>query len=145
LLRANEEFARARHFDHHLSFVIVDIDHFKRINDRWGHAAGDEVLRTLCKVWRAVIRQGDLLARVGGEEFAWLLTETDLKRSHLTAEKLRQLAADQTVTWNHDTIRFTVSAGAWTLITTDGSVEDPIHRADAALYQAKKNTRNRTE
>lgn len=145
LLRANDEFARARRFNHHLSVVIVDIDHFKLINDRWGHAAGDEVLKTLCHAWKSIVRQGDLLARVGGEEFAWLLTGSDLKHSHLTAEKLRRLVEEQTVYWNQDNIRFTVSAGASTLCATDESVEGPINRADRALYHAKKNGRNRTE
>ncbi|HET8759905.1 MAG TPA: diguanylate cyclase [Nitrospiria bacterium] len=79
LARANEEFVRAKRFGRQVSIVIVDIDHFKTINDRWGHATGDEVLKTLCRMWTGILRQVDLLARVGGEEFAWLLTETGQK------------------------------------------------------------------
>jgi diguanylate cyclase (GGDEF)-like protein len=145
LLQATDEFARARRFDRRLSFVMVDIDLFKRINDRWGHAAGDEVLKALCTTWRAIVRQEDLLARIGGEEFAWLLAETDLEGAYAAAEKLRRAVEDQVVRWHDDAIRFTVSTGVSTLAPTDTTVEDPIKRADAAMYRAKNNGRNCTE
>jgi diguanylate cyclase (GGDEF)-like protein len=144
-LRAQEEFVRARRFGHALSFIMVDIDGFKLINDRWGHATGDDVLKTLCTAWKQIIRQVDLLARVGGEEFAVVLTETDVKQAHVVAEKLRQMAAEQTVTRESAAVRCTISVGVSTVTPGDATVEDSIRRADHALYQAKEQGRNRTE
>ncbi|MFZ5876364.1 MAG: sensor domain-containing diguanylate cyclase [Nitrospirota bacterium] len=145
LLRANEEFVRAKRFERPLSLVIVDIDHFKAINDRWGHAVGDDVLRTLCIAWSQIVRRVDLLARVGGEEFAWLLTETGQTKAHLAAEKLRRAAAEASVRRDNDLITCTISAGVSTMAPSDRSIEDCVQRADAALYRAKANGRNRTE
>lgn len=144
-LRAQEEFVRARRFGRALSFIMVDIDGFKLINDRWGHATGDDVLKTLCVAWKQIIRQVDLLARVGGEEFAVVLTETDIKQAHVVAEKLRQIAAQETVRRDSEDIRCTISVGVSTVTSGDATVEDSIRRADHALYQAKEQGRNRTE
>jgi diguanylate cyclase (GGDEF)-like protein len=145
LSRANEEFVRAKRFDRPLSLVIVDIDHFKAINDQWGHAVGDEVLRTLCIAWSQIVRRVDLLARIGGEEFAWLLTETGQAKASLAAEKLRRVAAEASVHRHSDIIKFSISAGVSTMAPSDRSIEACVQRADAALYRAKANGRNRTE
>jgi diguanylate cyclase (GGDEF)-like protein len=145
LSRANEEFVRTKRFGRQLSIVIVDIDHFKGINDRWGHAAGDEVLKTLCSVWRGIVRRVDLMARVGGEEFAWLLTETGPTRARIAAEKLRRAAAACRVHRGDEVITFTVSVGVSTVAPSDQALDDCVQRADVALYRAKANGRNRTE
>src|SRR5437868_12025031 len=76
--RAHKEFARARRYPSHFSLIAIDLDHFKDINDRYGHAAGDEVLKAFCDVCREILRESDLFARVGGEDFAALLQNTDL-------------------------------------------------------------------
>ncbi|MFZ5861977.1 MAG: sensor domain-containing diguanylate cyclase [Nitrospirota bacterium] len=145
LLRANEEFSRAKRFGRHLSVIMIDLDHFKAVNDRWGHAGGDEVLKAFCAAWSAIVRRGDVLARMGGEEFAWLLSETGREKACLAAEKLRRVAATIAVPRDGDVITFTISAGVATMAPTDRTVEDAVARADAALYHAKANGRNRTE
>jgi diguanylate cyclase (GGDEF)-like protein/PAS domain S-box-containing protein len=143
--RANEEFERARRFGRALSLVMLDIDHFKRVNDRWGHAAGDRVLRALCENCAQLLRKVDLLARVGGEEFAVLLPDTDLEGAWQLAERLRVGAAGRAVPEEGESIRFTVSAGVATLLPSDTLLEEVLRRADRALYEAKGAGRNRTQ
>jgi diguanylate cyclase (GGDEF)-like protein/PAS domain S-box-containing protein len=142
--RATEEYTRARRYGRHLSFIMLDIDWFKRVNDRWGHAAGDKVLQGLCASALAVLRQTDLFARIGGEEFAVLLPDTDADGAFLLAERLRLNAAAQAVAEGGDCIQYTVSAGVATLAPGDAAAEDALKRADIALYEAKGAGRNRT-
>jgi diguanylate cyclase (GGDEF)-like protein len=141
---AAREFARARRFGRDLSFIVVDLDWFKRINDRWGHAAGDRVLKAFCECARTGLRQIDLFARIGGEEFAVLAPDTDLDGAVLVAERLRVRAAALAVVEGDDTIRCTISAGVATLETEDLSPDDVLKRADVALYEAKHAGRDRT-
>lgn len=143
-MRATEEFARARRFGRGLSFITVDIDWFKRVNDRWGHATGDRVLKNLCDCAQATLRQTDLFARIGGEEFAALLPDTDADGAFLLAERLRLSVAAQSVTEGGDSITYTISAGVVTLAPGDAAAEDALKRADIALYEAKGAGRNRT-
>jgi len=143
-LRAAEEFARARRFGHRLSFIMLDIDRFKQINDRWEHAAGDRILINLCAVARTVLRQEDLFARIGGEEFAVLVPETDLEGAFRLAERLRRHAAKQAVAEGEDRITYTVSAGVATLATEDATADFALQRADEALYTVKHAGRNRS-
>lgn len=142
--RANEEFIRARRFGRSLTFIMLDIDWFKRVNDRWGHAAGDKVLNNLCRVAEATLRQTDLFARVGGEEFAVLLPDTDTDGAFLLAERLRSNVAAQSVAEASDNITYTISAGVASLKPDDVSADCVLKRADAAMYQAKGAGRNRT-
>lgn len=142
--QANEEFTRARRFGRSLTFIMLDIDWFKRVNDRWGHAAGDKVLKNLCGVAEATLRQIDLFARVGGEEFAVLLPDTDTDGAFLLAERLRLNVAAQGVAEGGDSISYTISAGVASLQPDDVSAEQALKRADVALYEAKDAGRNRT-
>lgn len=142
--RVAQEFARARRFGRKLSFIMLDIDYFKRVNDRWGHATGDRVLKNLCDSAHAVLRQTDLFARIGGEEFAVMLPDTDGEGAFLLAERMRQNVAAQVVTEGDDTITYTVSAGVATLSVEDAAAESALKRADVALYEAKGAGRNRT-
>lgn len=142
--RAAEEFARARRSGHELSFIVLDIDHFKQVNDRWGHAAGDKVLKKLCECSQAVLRQEDLFGRLGGEEFAVLVPDTDLEGAFLLAERLRRCATTQAVVVYSDTISYTISAGVATLAPEDTTTEFALQRADEALYTAKHAGRNCT-
>lgn len=142
--RATEEFARARRFGRSLSFIMLDIDWFKRVNDRWGHAAGDMVLKNLCDTAAATLRQIDLFARIGGEEFAVLLPDTDADGAFLLAERLRQNVAAQAVAEGGDSITYTISSGVATLAPEDVTAESALKRADVALYEAKGAGRNRT-
>jgi diguanylate cyclase (GGDEF)-like protein len=143
--RFTQEFARARRYERPLSMISFDIDHFKRINDKHGHAAGDEVLKSLCVTCAKLLREVDLLGRLGGEEFAVLLPETALEGAHLIAERLRQFVARQVVTVKNQTIQCTISAGVATLLAADTMIDDQLRRADEALYRAKNGGRNRVE
>ena len=127
------EFARARRSGHPLTFVMIDLDHFKRYNDRRGHPAGDAVLRGAAQAWLKQLRPTDMLARYGGEEFTLLLPDTDAKQAQQLVDRLRAPVPD----------RQTFSAGIATWDGHEGATE-VLQRADAALLQAKKAGRNRT-
>lgn len=142
--RAKEEYDRARRYGRQLSFIMLDIDLFKQVNDRWGHAAGDDVLKAVCQSAHAVLRHIDMFARIGGEEFALLAPDTDIDSAFLVAERLRRHVAAQCVIEGADTIRVTISLGVASLTEKDGSAEDVLKRADAALYAAKRAGRDRT-
>lgn len=143
-VRASTEFSRARRFGRDLSFAMLDIDHFKRINDRWGHATGDRVLKKLCEVVQSELREVDLLARVGGEEFAVLIPDTGLEGAFQLAERLRQCLITQELAEGGDIIRFTASFGVAALGPEDQSPDNVLKRADVALYEAKAAGRNCT-
>ncbi|WP_331344979.1 diguanylate cyclase [Cellvibrio sp. UBA7661] len=121
--------------------VLMDIDYFKSINDRFGHVAGDEVLRGIAHHAMAHLREGDLFARFGGEEFALLLPNTSLVAAELIAERLRlSIAAGDFLSGANLTV--TVSMGLSLIQPQDQSIESILHRADDALYKAKHNGRN---
>lgn len=109
--RSAEEIARCRRFGHELALLMLDIDHFKAINDRLGHAAGDQVLQNLAGAAEAVLRRSDWLARLGGEEFAVLVPETGQDGAATLAERLREHMAAQEVPQDGQAIRYTVSVG----------------------------------
>lgn len=133
--------ARARRSGAPLGVVSFDLDHFKQVNDRHGHEAGDNILAEVGRLMTALCRQGDVVARVGGEEFIALLPDTDLDGTILVAERIRKLIAAMAVPSNHDTV--TVSLGATALEGDDLDAAMVLRRADAALYDAKERGRNR--
>jgi len=139
------EAARARRYGHPFGLIVMDLDHFKTVNDRYGHPAGDEVLKAVGQVIKANVRETDLAARIGGEEFAVLLPEADLKEIRAVAEKLRQAVAQTEVQARQGLppgLRITISAGA---VSSSGQLTTPellMAAADAALYQAKGRGRN---
>jgi diguanylate cyclase (GGDEF)-like protein len=143
--RAAEEHARSRRYRRALSILMVDIDHFKRINDQYGHTRGDEVLKTLCEASRRGLREVDLLARIGGEEFAVLLPETNESGARIVAERIRQSVAGLKVRTEGAEIRWTISVGVAGLLPSDTAIEECLGRADKALYRAKEGGRNRVE
>jgi diguanylate cyclase (GGDEF)-like protein len=143
--RANQEFARARRRLTPLSVAVLDVDHFKLVNDLNGHAVGDEVLKSLCKEGQSLIRESDTFARIGGEEFAVLLPDTNLDVAVVLAERLRQSIAGSKFLLSGSVLNCTISIGLATLKTTDASIEDCMVRADGAMYKAKQNGRNRVE
>lgn len=140
-------FQRAREDDggHGLAVAIVDVDHFKRINDRHGHAVGDEALKAVAAAMRAVCREGDLLGRYGGEEFAVLLRDIGPEHALAAAERLRRAVAAVKLQHGEETIAPTASIGVATLTSQDRSFEHLLTRADHALYRAKAGGRNRVE
>lgn len=127
------------------ALLMVDLDWFKRINDTWGHAAGDEVLRHFAEVLRRSLRRVDLPGRVGGEEFAVLLPGSSAEDALVAAERLRRNIENEPAMTSFGTIPFTVSIGATLLITGDDSPDQPLLRADRALYRAKAAGRNRVD
>jgi diguanylate cyclase (GGDEF)-like protein len=140
-----QEVHRAQRYGTALSVIMFDLDHFKRINDRWGHAAGDRVLGQIARETHQLLRKTDKAGRYGGEEFVVLLPETDLREALLLAHRLSQRISDTVLTPEHDApISVTVSVGVATLALNE-SGEKLIHRADQALYRAKQEGRNRVE
>jgi diguanylate cyclase (GGDEF)-like protein len=138
--RLRAEVARAQRYGRHLSLVIMDIDHFKAVNDRHGHQAGDRVLVLFTQLLSAHCRDGELVARIGGEEFAWLMPETDHHGAYIAAERFRN-AVDKTPFG--DAGEVTLSAGVCS--TEQGRDADALVReADHALYWAKGSGRNMT-
>jgi diguanylate cyclase (GGDEF)-like protein len=126
-----------------LAVAIVDIDHFKRINDRYGHSIGDEVLKSVAQAMRAVCRDSDTLGRYGGEEFAVVLRGIGHDHVMAAAERLRSAVAEVRVMVGGETIAPTASVGVACLATNDQSFEQVLIRADRALYEAKETGRDR--
>jgi diguanylate cyclase (GGDEF)-like protein/PAS domain S-box-containing protein len=143
LERCNQEIQRARRYGRRCSALMLDLDHFKRINDTSGHAAGDEVLRAFARLCTVQLRKTDLFGRLGGEEFAIALPETPPEGAVVVAERLRKSIAEARVDVSGTEIRFTVSIGVSELVPEDRDVEDVHRRADEALYEAKRQGRNR--
>ncbi|WP_439886136.1 diguanylate cyclase domain-containing protein [Pseudomonas sp. MBLB4123] len=121
--------------------ALIDLDHFKRINDVHGHAAGDRVLQTFAAVARACLRDGDVLARYGGEEFVLLLPDTDCEQFAACCERLRE-AFSRAEPLGVKVSDLSLSVGM-TLLTMHDDLDEALHRADQALYQAKRSGRNR--
>ena len=136
-----EEIPRARRYGHPLSLLMLDIDHFKHINDTHGHLTGDAVLRSLAGVLQQRLRPSDRLGRYGGEEFCVILPETTLMNAALIAESLRERVEASDLLAEDSNIRVTVSIGAATLSETMSAVE-LYQAADDMLYKAKRNGRN---
>jgi diguanylate cyclase (GGDEF)-like protein len=137
------EISRCHRYGRSLSLVMVDIDHFKTINDTYGHLAGDHVLKHVASSIRTRIRREDILARYGGEEFAVLLPEVELKGAVQLAEKVRKLIEKQTFEFDKQAIPVTVSAGVATLTQPMHEASDLVRMADTHLYAAKTDGRNR--
>lgn len=140
------EIDRSQRYGHALSVLMLEVDHFKRINDRYGQEIGDEVLRRLGETLRGTLRDSDILARMGGEEFAILLPETKLIIAHEVAERLRAAAAEIRLPLARDlALSFTISIGVTQLNAAETGIRAPLKRADAALHAAKNKGRNRIE
>lgn len=140
---AAREIARAQRSGSPLACVAFDIDHFKSINDRHGHAAGDRVLKAVAGLCRTSLRAIDVAGRLGGEEFAILLPEADADAAAEVAERLRRALEATPLTEGEETIRVTASFGSAVVRAGEDSVEPMMERADAAAYEAKRGGRNR--
>jgi len=137
------EFDRVRRYDHSLGLVIIDPDHFKQVNDKFGHPAGDVVLIKFAELIKNSARKSDIVARYGGDEFVILLPETDLSGTLSLAEKIRDAVLTHTFRYQDHNIRFTTSIGV--AATSGQDISDPdglTKQADQALYQAKRRGRN---
>lgn len=136
------EIEMARRHLHPLSLLMLDIDHFKKINDSHGHSAGDEVLKTVAATIKAQLRNVDMVFRFGGEEFLILLSNTGRDAAAMVGERLRQAAQAKDYWADGTLIELTVSLGCSTLLPGE-SAESLLRRADSALYVAKREGRNR--
>lgn len=143
LQQAEMELNRSRRHQHSLSLLLADLDHFKMINDEFGHAAGDAVIRAFGRLCEQTLREQDVAARVGGEEFAVLLPDTDLEGAHRLAERIRHKLSVTPIVVGDQKIWITVSIGVMEARPDEPSVESMLAKADKALYAAKHAGRNR--
>jgi len=144
LSRLQEEFARARRYRHPFCVSILDLDHFKNINDRYGHASGDEVLKHFSKFMHSQLRRGDIIGRLGGEEFCVLLLETSMEEALAALTRMSHLLGNERLDHIAPQFSYSFSGGIATL--ADNPQQDAhslLANADKALYQAKSAGRNR--
>jgi two-component system cell cycle response regulator len=141
--RAHEEAARTQRDGSTVSFLAIDLDHFKAVNDEHGHGAGDEVLRQVAAAWRALLRPSDLIGRVGGEEFLIMLPHIGAAEAAAVAERLRQTAAALFIESGGARIAVTVSIGVAQYVAGGPALESVLQTADQLLYAAKAQGRDR--
>lgn len=140
--RSTAEIARSKRSGAPLSFVTIDLDYFKQINDRYGHRAGDEVLKAFVALVEKTLRPGDLLGRIGGEEFAIIMPDIPLAGAAIAAERLRQLTDSKIFTFAENDIRFTVSLGVAQCGPDGDTYQSVFEAADKRMYRAKQAGRN---
>ena len=138
----DQELSRYARYKEDFSFAILDIDHFKRVNDSFGHNAGDKALQIVAKMMSKYIRKTDFLFRIGGEEFVLLLPKTTLEHAQPLVEKIRSSIATASFHFKQQKVEMSMSAGLTVIKDTDNA-ETIFERADAALYEAKNSGRNR--
>jgi diguanylate cyclase (GGDEF)-like protein len=142
LANADTAFEYSRRYQHTFAILYIDIDHFKDINDTYGHAIGDKAIKQMTQICQSNIRDSDILGRIGGDEFGIILQECSLDFAIQTAEKLRQRISDHTISSDVGIIKFSISIGAATIIDGDKDIDDILKRADKYLYKAKRTGRN---
>lgn len=138
---ANKEFNRSQRSRRLCCLLMLDIDYFKRVNDNWGHQAGDDGLIHFVNLCRKNLREGDILGRMGGEEFAILMPDTDVEQAEIVADRIRTMLEEQPLLFSGTRIPLTVSIGI-SEVTAEG-IEIALSNADEALYEAKHEGRNR--
>ncbi len=141
--RFDDEYKRASRYGHQLSLLMLDIDHFKRLNDTYGHQAGDKVLIEAAKIFRRMVRSTDIVGRYGGEEFCVLLPETPTKGAIAIADRLRKELESSSVYFSEIEIKVTISIGVSTFPRDADDPTELIRKADLALYRSKEEGRNR--
>jgi len=141
--RLLHEYERAKRYESVFTVLMIDLDYFKRVNDTYGHQAGDTVLRTISDTMRLSLRLSDIIGRIGGEEFAVLLPETELSSAMIIGDRLRNRVESLEIPHRESGIKITISIGASPSSGDDMSIDDVLQRSDSALYRAKENGRNR--
>ncbi len=139
----SQQLSSARRNKRPLSVIILDVDHFKAINDTYGHSTGDAVLKSLASLCSDAMRESDIFGRYGGEEFVAILPETDLEGAMILAERMRKSIEELKVDGPIASVAVTISLGVTTAVLKDDEIAHTINRADEALYQAKHQGRNR--
>lgn len=140
----DNEFERYKRTGQKTTMVMFDIDHFKKVNDTFGHQAGDEVIRQTSRTLRRTIRKTDIAGRYGGEEFGVILVDTDSENALILAERLRHRIEELNTTYEKQKIRFTISLGLAQLDETVSGYKQWLERADQSLYYSKEHGRNQT-
>jgi diguanylate cyclase (GGDEF)-like protein/PAS domain S-box-containing protein len=141
--QGEREFSRVKRHHNPFAIISIDIDHFKAVNDNFGHPAGDHVLKVVSKILQNSIRKEDILARIGGEEFTIILPETPLKNAQILAERTRENIQTQLIYYQNSVdIKVTVSLGVTLITPEDINFDAVLVRVDDALYNAKSNGRN---
>ncbi len=141
--RIKEEFARYRRYGMTYSLVLLDVDHFKKLNDQYGHRAGDKCLKEIIKRVKSCTRSTDFIARYGGEEFVIVLTGTNKAGAYVVAEKVRRVIEKTRFSFQNNTLPVTISLGVSEISPADKDVDAIFSRADTAMYRAKSEGRNR--
>jgi len=139
---AEREFVRQQRSSQKSILLMVDIDFFKQVNDRYGHAMGDETIKAVARVLGSNLRESDLLGRLGGEEFSLMLSDCGIDMAREVAQRLCKDVAELEIVFKDFSVRVTVSIGLSEMRADDSSLEVALHRADKALYQAKEGGRN---
>lgn len=142
---AEKEFARSKRYGGSLSFLMLDIDHFKRVNDTYGHEAGDKALVAVSRICQETLRSTDLFCRFGGEEFVAALVETGPDGAMQKAERLREAIFANKMDLGKGLVNISISIGVATVENADKNLDQTLARSDKAMYQAKANGRNRVE
>jgi diguanylate cyclase (GGDEF)-like protein len=143
MAEAEKEFARAHRYERPSALVLLDVDHLRSVNERFGHAAGDGVLVAIANACMSTMRKSDVFGRIGGEEFALLLPETDADTARAVAERLRKMVGATIVETGKADVRATVSCGVAPLPAVAEGAAAWLSEADLALYEAKHAGRNR--
>jgi diguanylate cyclase (GGDEF)-like protein len=139
-----KEYLRASRYSNKLTLVMFDIDHFKAVNDTYGHQCGDFILKQVANAALQTFRKTDTVFRYGGEEFAVILTETDIEQSIIPLERFRKTIQTLGLTYQGKEVDITVSIGACQLTSDFATKEEFLQKADEALYEAKNSGRNKT-
>jgi diguanylate cyclase (GGDEF)-like protein len=143
-MRLDEHLAAAQRYGKKVSLLLTDIDHFKTVNDTYGHPVGDVVLKGVASVLHKEARTTDIAARYGGEEFALVMPETDLAGALKTAERIRERVAQARFRTEHGELKVTISIGVATFPQDGRAKAQLVEVADGGLYHAKRNGRNQT-
>ena len=138
----NKEIERSKRHNLPMSFLLLDLDHFKKVNDSYGHQVGDLTLKKIVKVIGGELRDPDFLGRFGGEEFTVLLPETDFSDAEIVAERIRQVVEETEISALNTTFKITISIGLATLNHSADDFQELFRRADLGLYKAKQTGRN---
>jgi diguanylate cyclase (GGDEF)-like protein len=138
-----KEIARSERYKKVFSLIMFDIDHFKNVNDNYGHQAGDEILKNIGKIVKKNLRLADIVARYGGEEFTVILPETAIKDALIAAEKLRKAVEKTELPYNNELLKITISLGVAAFPDIAKDAETLIKAADDALYLSKEGGRNK--
>ncbi len=140
---ARVEMRKSKRHSRPLSLAALDLDYFKKINDTYGHKAGDITLRKIAKLLKDFCREEDIVARIGGEEFAILFPESGLENAKQSVERLREKIEALTIEFDNHAFSLTISAGLTQIAENDSTIDETLARADKALYEAKEGGRNR--